>query len=728
MQQVIQNLRNGKLQVRNLPEPLVSAGHVLIQNHHSVISAGTEKMVIDTAGKSLLAKARSRPDLVRQIISRVKTQGLLKTYTQVAAKLDQPIALGYASTGVVIACGEGVQGFKPGDRVASNGSHAGTVCVPKHLCAVVPESVPGDEAAFTVIGAIAMQGVRLARLGLGDTVFVIGLGLIGQIAVQLLKAQGCRVIATDLDLAKCQMAIEFGADIAQIGINADQVHQWTRGYGADAVLITAATQSDGPVELAGEAARSKGRVVAVGAVGLNLPRPQYYRKEVEFVVSCSYGPGRYDAEYEQRGHDYPIGYVRWTEQRNMQAVLDLIAAGKLNVKPLISHRFDIEDAEAAYEIIKTGSQPYLGIVLNFPKEIRKPLRRIDLKVAKPAKGDLVVGAVGAGGFGRAVLLPAIHKLDNVQMHTIASAGGLSSSTAAASLGFRHVATDEQTIFRDPEINSVFILTRHNLHATQVIASLRGGKHTFVEKPLATTLADLAAVEETLVELGERAPLLMVGFNRRFSPAALAVKKFFSSVTEPLAVSFRFNAGPIPAESWVQDDVIGGGRIIGEACHAIDLATYLIGSPVTRVFAESVGGPLAPRITDDQCFITLRHANGSISNVAYMAGGDKDYAKERIEVFGGGRLAVIDDFRQVTLSAGGRQTTEKWTQDKGHQAEINAFANAIRNGGSSPISWEELRATSLAPILAVCSLRDGTPIDLADYFNAANAAPTARQAA
>ena len=714
MDQVVQDVRARSLRIESVPEPLVRPGQLLIQNEYSLISAGTEKTVVETASKSLLQKARSRPDLVRQVLRKLRTQGFWETYRQVNGRLDEPIALGYASAGIVIACGEGVAGFRPGDRVASNGPHAGVVCVPKHLCAKVPNGVTSEEAAFTVVASIALQGIRLARLGLGDTVFVIGLGLIGQIAVKLLKAQGCRVLATDLDPSKCQLAMSMGADLAAANLTAADVQTNTRGVGADAVLITAATPSNGPIELAGEAARMKGRVVALGAIGLALPRNTYYYKEIEFVVSCSYGPGRYDADYEQRGHDYPIGYVRWTEQRNMQAVLDLMAEGKLDVKPLITHRFDVEQAEAAYEMIKTGSQPYLGIVLKFPGAASQPLRRIKLK-STPTKGDLNIGCLGAGNFARAVLLPAIQRLKGVNLRSLSSAGGLSATISGKSLGFESVVAGEDELLADPQINAVFIITRHNQHASQVINSLRAGKHTFVEKPLALNIGELAEIEQALLELGPRAPLLTVGFNRRFSPAARTVRRFFSSVKSPLSVTVRFNAGHLPSEHWTQDEAVGGGRIIGEACHAIDLATYLIGSPVTRVFAESVGGAQAPAITDDQCFITLRHANGSISNVAYLSSGDKDFAKERIEVFGGGRLAVIDDFREVILSVDGKRTVDRSAQDKGHNAEIAAFCDAIRTGGEWPITWEELRSTSLTAILAVRSLREGMPILLEDIY-------------
>lgn len=711
MHQVVQNVRNGRLNVTQVPEPLVRPGHVLIQNACSVISPGTEKMVIDLASKSLIGKARARPDHVRQIIDKMRTQGIFNTIQQVFEKLNEPIGLGYSSAGYVLACGAGVQHLKPGDRVASNGPHAGVVCISKNLCAQVPENVPFEQAAFAVMGSIALQGVRLAKLGLGDTALVIGLGLVGQITVKLLKAQGCRVVGTDLDPAKCKLAVEMGADRAAPGIGPSEIAQLTRGIGADAVLITAATKSDIPIELAGNCVRSKGRVVVVGAVGLNMPRQPFYLKEAEVVVSCSYGPGRYDAEYEERGHDYPVGHVRWTEQRNMQAVLDLMADGKLDVSPLISHRFDIEQAAEAYEMIKEGRQSYLGVVLNFAADQQaERLPKLELKAPAPTT-RLGVGCLGAGGFARMVLLPALKKAGGFHPRVLCSAGGLSATASGKIMEFDVVTADEQEVINDPKVNVVFSITRHNLHARQVVDSLKAGKHVFVEKPLAMNVEELAEIERTLTNIPGTKPLVMVGFNRRFSPFATPVRDFFASVKAPLTVSIRFNAGMIPADHWTQNDLIGGGRIIGEACHAIDLATYITGSPVVRVFAESVGGPHAPAVTDDQCFITLRHANGSVSNIAYLAGGDKSFPKERVEVLGGERLAVIDDFRETLLTCRGKPKKIRGVQDKGHRAEVAAFAQALTSGGKAPISWEELRSTTLASILAVQSLREGVPLDL-----------------
>ncbi len=732
LHQVIQNIRNGRLSVKQIPDPMVKPGHVLIANAFSVISAGTERAGIELAKKSLLGKAKERPDQVRRVLEKFKNEGILNTISQVREKLDEPMTMGYSSAGVVLACGDGVQEFKPGDRVASNGPHAGVVCVPKHLCVKVPEGVELDSAAFTVLGAIALQGVRLAHLGLGETVFVIGLGLIGQLTVALLKAQGCRVIGTDLDSTKCDLALKMGAVIARSGITSKDVIEMTGGLGVDAVLITASTKSDRPVELAGEAVRKKGRVIAVGAVGLNLPRRPYYFKEAEFVVSCSYGPGRYDPEYEERGHDYPASYVRWTEQRNMQAVLDLMAARKLDVSPLISHRFKIENAESAYDLIEKGKEPYLGILLEYPEASLG--RRVELKPRVSGKtlekekfhsalgtrhSEFGVGVLGAGDFARMTLLPILKKEGNLRLRTICSAGGLSAVHTGEKLGFELAASDEDEVFRDSETDAVFILTRHNQHARQVMKALQAGKHVFVEKPLCLNLGELREIESVHSSLitQNSSLVLMVGFNRRFSPAAKLLKEFFSQVSSPLTVSIRFNAGVIPPEHWTQNEEVGGGRIIGEACHAIDLATYLTGSLPVRVFAESVGGGNAPTIKDDQCFITLRHGSGSVSNIAYWAGGDKAFPKERVEVAGGGKIAVIEDFREVVTCSNGKIKKNHFSgQNKGHREEIKAFARALAGGDPSPISWDEIYATTLASILAVRSIREGIPFDLCSIDN------------
>jgi len=709
MRQVIQNIRNARLTVAHVPAPLVRPGHVLIANAVSVLSPGTERTAMALARKSLFGKAMERPDQVRRVLEKLRNEGLLQTLDQVRARLDEPMAMGYASAGVVLACGAGVQGFAPGDRVASSGNHAEIVCVPKYLCAHVAENVELERAAFAVLGAIALQGIRLSRLVLGETALVIGLGLIGQLTVGLLKAAGANVLGTDPEAEKCRLAVEhMAADEARPGLTAGDVMDLTRGLGADAVLITASTKSKGPIDLAANAVRAKGRVVLVGVTGLELDRRPFYFKEAEFVVSCSYGPGRYDPVYEERGHDYPAGYVRWTEQRNIQAVLDLMAAGKLDVSPLITHRFPIERAEDAYRLIDSGKEPYLGVILTYSAvKQRSSERRIELKAPDRGLQDGVsIGFIGAGNFARLTLIPIVRRIRELRPKLICSAEGMNVAHAGGKFGFEAATTVEDEVFDDPDISAAFIATRHDLHARQVLKAIKAGKHVFVEKPLALRLEEIEEIEAALAQAEPR-PLVMVGFNRRFSRAAQQIREFFSEVASPKTVSIRFNAGAIPLDHWTQDPEVGGGRIIGEACHGIDLATYLIGSPPVRVFAESIGGPNAPQITDDQCFITLRHGDGSVSCVAYLAGGDKSFPKERVEIFGGGRVAIIDDFREVELRYKGKRERRKTRgQDKGHEAEVQAFAQAVTQGRAAPIPWEEIRSVSIAAILAVRSIREG----------------------
>lgn len=709
-------MRNGRLKVEVVPEPLVQRGQVLIANVCSLISGGTEKMITELARKSLLGKARERPDHVRRVLEKMRNEGFFQTLQQVFAKLDEPMPMGYASAGVVLASGAGVPEFKPGDRVASNGPHAGVVCVPRHLCARMPESVPFESGAFAVLGAIALQSIRLAKVDLGATALVIGLGLVGQLAVGLLRAAGVRVLGTDPDRAKCGLARRMGADWTAEALTTPQVAELTGGLGVDAVVIAAATKSSAPMGLAVDAVRKKGRIVLVGVVGLQLERKPFYLKECEFVVSCSYGPGRYDPLYEEKGIDYPPAYVRWTEQRNMQAVLDLMAAGGLDVAPLVSHRFPIERAEAAYELIEQGSEPYLGILLQYP-EAPPTLNTVQLRAtSRPVSGNIGVGILGAGNFARAVLLPTLKKTGGFHLRILCSAKGLSASHAGNKYGFDTITTDAEAVFADPEVKLVFILTRHDQHAAATIKALQAGKNVFVEKPLALAVEELQEIESALraaTSLRDGVPhLLMVGFNRRFSPAARMVKQFFANCQDALTISIRFNAGKVAADNWTQDEEIGGGRIIGEACHAIDLAVFLAGAPPARVYAEAVSGSHASVLTQDQAFITLAHTNGNISSIAYLAGGDKAFPKERIEVIGGGRVAVIDDFKIVTTCKCGRLKTNRLgAQDKGHFAEIAELARVLTMGGPAPIPWEDLRGVTMASILAVRSIREAMPFDL-----------------
>jgi polar amino acid transport system substrate-binding protein len=584
------------------------------------------------------------------------------------------------------------------------------ISVPKNLCVQVPDKVGFDEAAFGTLGAIALQGVRLAAPTLGEAVVVIGLGLLGQITVQLLRANGCRVFGVDTDVAKFELARTLGAEMcASPDDAAPLISDWSRGCGADAVLITAATSSNEPLELAGEISRLKGRVVVVGLVGMEVPREAYYLKELSLQVSMSYGPGRYDAEYEERGHDYPFSYVRWTEGRNIEAFLDLVADGSVQIDKLITHRFPIEQGEAAYKLIEgKANEPYLGIVLQY--DVKKPLEKtISLKSASSAPvASVRLGMIGAGSYARKFLLPNL-KSNGVEFCSIATASGLSASDIGKQYGFVSCVSDGDQVIAEANTNLIVIATRHDSHASLATAALSAGKHVFVEKPLAMNDDELTSVLDAAANSDGR---LMVGFNRRFSPAALHAKDFFSERQTPLSILYRVNAGRIAKDSWIQDPTEGGGRIVGEVCHFIDLMQYLTGSLTTRVFAESVASRDSRVTDDDSIFITLRFADGSNGTIAYLAEGDKALEKERVEIFGGGRSCVIDDFLRVSMFAGGRETSKKSIgQDKGQADEIRAVCEFVKNGGGAPISLDDLVATTRATFRILDSLRTGQPQDV-----------------
>lgn len=709
MIQVVQDIRSGETTARQLPDPVAPAGGLLVANVASLVSAGTERMVVELAKKSLIGKARERPDHVRRVLEKLRQEGLVSTATQVLAKLGEPMPLGYSSAGVVLECGRGVQDFKPGDRVAATAPHAGIVAVGRNLVARIPDEVTFEQAAYTSVASIAMEGVRLAKATLGERVLVIGLGLIGQIAVCLLKAQGCRVFGTDLDPAKLELAKSLGADATGLGSPKEAIKAFAGAHGVDAVVITAATDSNEPIEFAADVARVKGRIVLVGVSGLNIPRPPFFQKELEFTVSGSLGPGRWDAQYEEKGVDYPFGHVRWTAQRNMEAVLDVIAQGRLPVEKLTTHRFPVERASDAYEFITEGREPYLGVLLTYPPAGTLRHRRLELRAPKVDTGDLGLSVVGAGNFARLVLLPALLRIGakDVKLRGLCSARGLNAEQSGRKLGFEYATTELDEVLADASTQAVFLVTRHDLHAEQIVRCLRAGKHVFVEKPLCITEEELATIRATVEELGERCPMLMVGFNRRFAKGTTLLRSHFAGVA-PLTTSFRFTAGELPAGTWPHDEEVGGGRIIGEACHAIDTVTALVGSPPVRVYAESTGAVGGVETTDDRIFITLRHANGAVSNVSYQAGGDKGGPRERIELFGGGRTATMDDWGDAELWRSGRREKASGGHDKGHAAELRAFLDAMRAGGAWPISWEELDAVAWASMAAVRSLREGAP--------------------
>jgi predicted dehydrogenase len=706
--QVVQEVR-GNTQVRPIPAPIAGPGQVVIANVASLISAGTERYVVELAKKSLIGKARERPDQVRRVLHKMKEEGVLTTLQQVRAKLDDAMPLGYSSAGIVLETGSGVHAFKPGDRVASTGPHAGVVAVGHNLCARVPDAVPFEDAAYTAVASIALEGVRLAHVTLGERVLVIGLGLIGQIAVQLLKAQGCRVFGTDVDPAKLDQAKKLGADGAAGGYPADELRTFTGGRGVDAVVITAATDSNRPIEFAAEVARVKGRIVLVGVAGLQLPRPPFFSKELEFTVSSSLGPGRFDEHYSERGNDYPFGHVRWTAQRNMEAVLDLMAEGKLNVGVLTTHRFSIDAAGTAYNLVTSKHEPFMGIVLQYGPPPAKPVRRLTLdgRAGTLGAGRPGLSLIGAGNFARLILLPEIKRASAATLRGICTARGMSAEFEGKRSGFAFATTDVEELLSDPETRAVVVATRHDLHADLVVRALRAGKHVFVEKPLATSLDDLQRIVDCVEDLGERCPVLTVGFNRRFAPAIARVRAFFADI-RPLAVNYRFAVPSLPPEHWVHDPSVGGGRLIGEACHAIDACSALIGSVPVRVFAESAAAVGEAQTANDRVFITLRFADGSVSSVAYQAGGDRGVPAERIEVFGGDRTAIVTGWDDLELWQGGSCKRERVGRDKGHAAEVRAFLAVIGAGGRWPIPWESLLASSEATLLAAASLRDGLP--------------------
>lgn len=708
MKQVLQFVDSGATEVRDLPAPVCGPTEVCIANAASLISAGTEKSVVELAKMSLIGKARERPDQVRRVLEKFRQEGVVDTLRQVRARMQQPLALGYSSAGVVVEVGRSVRRFRPGDRVAAAGPHAEIAVVPHTLVAAVPSGVSLPDACYATVGAVALNGLRLARTGVGDRVAIIGLGLIGQIAVQLARAAGSRVLATDLNADRCRLGQERGAETSSLADFASLVEQATEGHGADAVIITASAPDSSPLILAATVARKKGRIVAVGAFGMDVPRREFYPKELEFVVASSYGPGRYDPQYEDAGIDYPYAHARWTAQRNLEAVLEQIAAGTLNVAQLTTHEIDIARAEEAYRLI-SSSEPHLGVLLRYAAT-PAPARIVTLREPRPSKdGDVAVALVGAGTYGATVLAPTLLRVPGVRPRMICSAGGVSATIVGDRGGFEAATTDFDQVLADPDVAAVVLATPHHLHAEQALAALRASKHVFVEKPLATTVAQLDAFEQGLGEL-RNAPLWMIGFNRRFSPPTAAVVEHFAAHTGPLTLMYRFNAGPLPAEHWLHDPDVGGGRIVGEACHALDLASYLVRGRIVRVFAEAPppAGPLPGG--DDQALIVARFDNGSVATISYMSGGSKSFPKERVEMFGGGRVAVIEDFNAVTLVSGSRTTEQRFRgRQKGHFEELNAFITAVRTVSAPPIPETSMLNVSRAALAVVESLQTGLPV-------------------
>jgi polar amino acid transport system substrate-binding protein len=711
MKQVIQNFKTGELSVADVPPPALARGFVLVRNHFSLISAGTERSTVTTAQASLLGKARQRPDLVRQVLDSLRKDGLADTLSRVRTKLETLKELGYSSAGTVLASLDTEGRFKPGDRVACGGggyaSHAGIVTVPQNLVVRVPDTVGLDAAAFTTLGAIAMQGVRQANPRLGEFVCVIGLGLLGQITAQILRANGCQVFGVDTAESMSALAARTSCHEARTRSDAgleSAFADFTGGRGFDSVIITAATQSADPVELATSLLRQKGVIVIVGAVPMNIPRePFFYKKELELKISCSYGPGRYDPAYEEGGQDYPYGHVRWTENRNMAAFVKLLENRSVDVQPLVTHVLDVEQAEKAYDIV-TGKirEPHLGILLKYADVPETRSVQAAPAAVAGAASTAGIGFIGAGSFAQKFLIPFAKQRG--ELIAVATSRGVTAKSAGEKFGFRSHSTDARDLLADPAINTVFIATRHDTHASLAIAALEAGKHVFVEKPLAIQEDELAHVLEVA---GRRSDCrLMVGYNRRFSPLARQARDIFERVGGPLLINYRVNAGFLPKEHWTQT-AQGGGRILGEVCHFVDLMQFLTASKPAQVYAVSVDADNAQVPDQDNVVITIRFQNGSTGQISYLACGDKSLNKERIEVFGGGQSFIIDDFRSGEHYRGGSRRGAK-LPGKGHREEVEAFLDAVTHGKPSPIPLDSLALTSAATFAILDSLRTGLP--------------------
>jgi predicted dehydrogenase/threonine dehydrogenase-like Zn-dependent dehydrogenase len=711
MKQVIQNFKSGELYVDDVPLPSISKGMVLVENKFSLISAGTERGTVKVGKANLLGKAKQRPDLVAQVLQNVRKEGLKATLDKVKTKLDSLKALGYSTSGEVMASMDTRNLFQPGDRVACAGqdfaSHSEMVSIPQNLVAKIPDNVSFEDASYTTLGAIALQGVRQADPKLGDNVCVIGLGLLGQITSQLLKANGCNVFGIDLSERLVHLAKEISADEAMLRNNLNllaSITDFTNGYGFDSVIITAAAPSNDPIELSAEIARKKGKVIVVGAVKMDIPRdPHFYRKELDLRLSCSYGPGRYDVNYENNGQDYPYAYVRWTEQRNMEAFLKLISNGAVNLKPLTSHVFDITEAEKAYDIVLGKVQePSIGILLKYPNSDKTKLSTNIVLDTKPIN-KINVGFIGAGSFAQSYLIPHV-KASEASLDTVVTSKGITSKNVAQKFGFNTSSSAAKDILENKSINTVFIATPHNSHAKYVIEALKNDKNVFVEKPLAMNEEELEHVETAYKESQNH---LLVGFNRRFADVSKTIKASFEGQTEPVFVNIRVNAGFIPKEHWTQNPEIGGGRIIGEMCHFIDLMQYFTNSEPVKVYAECINTANEKTKADDNISIVVKFKNGSVGNLIYLANGDKSLPKELIEVFGGGIVGRIHDFRYGEIHYKNKSTKIK-SPSKGHKQEVAAFIDALSNEKASPISFNSIRLTTLTTFKIIDSLNSGLP--------------------
>jgi len=702
MKQIIQDLVNGDTILEEVPAPLVKPGHLLIQTKRSLVSLGTERMLVDFGKSNMLQKAMQQPDKVKEVITKIGTDGLRPTINAVVNKLGQPLPLGYCNVGEIIAVGKGVDDFNVGDRVASNGPHAEYVCVPKNLVAKIPDGVSDDEASFTVIGAIGLQGIRLANPTFGETAVVVGLGLIGLITAQLLKANGCQVIGFDFDSSKVALATSFGITSVNPADGIDQVSfvkDFTNGVGADALIITASNKSNEIISQSAKMSRKKGRIILVGVIGLDISRADFFEKELTFQVSCSYGPGRYDDSYEQKGQDYPLPFVRWTEKRNFEAVLQAIASKSIQVEPLITERVPLDQYQQIYGDM-SGSRSIASILV-YPEKSGEPQRSVNIASCsfKPGKGT--VGVIGAGNFTSSMILPCLKKTP-AKLKFISSSAGLSGTTLAKKFGIAQSTTDNSLILNDSEVDLVMVTTRHDSHARLVIEALKSGKHVFVEKPLALIKEELDAVVEAYVKSGKT---VSVGFNRRFAPLAIQMKRALGSGNTPMNIIATMNAGFIPKNIWVHDMEVGGGRIIGEACHFIDLISFLAGSKVKAVCMSSMG--VHPMENSDNATILLKYENGTNGVINYFANGSKAYSKERVEVYHQERTLIMDNWRKLKGFGFKNFNSASSSQDKGHQNQFNLLIESVQKGGNAIISMDELLNTTNASFAAIESLKSGS---------------------
>jgi len=698
MKQIIQSFKTGETILEEVPTPLIKSGSVLIQTSKSLVSLGTERMLVEFGKSNLISKARQQPDKVKQVLDKIKTEGLLPTLEAVFNKLGEPLPLGYCNVGRVIAVGDGVSEFKVGDRVASNGQHAEFVCIPKNLVAKIPDNIEDSEAVFTVIGSIGLQGIRLINPTFGETIVVIGLGLIGLLTAQMLHANGCRVIGIDIDESKLELARKWGIlTINPVESNSvKEVLELTNGIGCDGVVITASAKNNDIIAQAAQMSRKRGRIVLVGVIGLNISRADFYEKELSFQVSCSYGPGRYDEEYESRGHDYPISYVRWTEKRNFEAILQAIASAKINVKELITEEIPLEDYLKVYGEI--GNNKSIGSILTYSSDINSA-KNNTISIAsndfRQSKG--VLGIIGAGNFTKMTMLPVLKKL-NANFKIIASQGGISGNSVAKKYNFSSSTTDYKEIFKDSEVDLVMITTRHNKHASMVIEALEANKNVFVEKPLALNESEL---NEIIATYNKSSTTLTVGFNRRFSPHIIKMKNLLGN--SQMNIIATMNAGFIPANVWVHDMQVGGGRIIGEACHYMDLMIYLTGHKIVSVCMNAMGNN--PSENTDNASILLKFENGSTGVINYFSNGSKSYAKERIEVFSQERVLVMDNF--ITTKGYGFKgfSNLKTRLDKGHKNQFEKLINQLKTGGNALIPFDEIINTTKASFAALESLKE-----------------------